>query len=205
MKKVLFFVLIGLCVFSLPAQNLNIQDLISFIELRDWSDINTVLMSKGFEYHSSGKEDIHEQTITWSYEKTWRGADDEAAAWFYLHVYDDEPELIIYEFFNDRSYKTIIQSMSKFSFVKYDQEIEDKKITISYKNANYYVKIAQKQEEKDYGETITCYQIYIIKRGGRLDGQNGNKEYVDEDGNNITYTRKDGKINGLVVEDGEVE
>lgn len=200
---VLLFVCLGVSVTN--AQNINTQDIVSLLEKKDWSDVNAFLIKKGFEYHTSERKNFHEQTITWSFEKSW---DDAASAWFYLSVYDDEPILISYNFFNEKSYKSITQTLAKSSFLKYDQKVEDKEMTIFYKNASYYLSIAQEQRDRMYGDgTMTGYHVYLYKRGGRLDDDNGKKEEEDEDGNIITYTLKDGKINGLVEvkdEDGNL-
>ena len=199
MKKttLIFILTIILCIPTLNAQNLNVQDLVSILNKKSWSDVDAFLSNKGFTFHTSDKTDAHNQTITWSYDKNWS---DAASAWFYLSVYDNKPIKVMYTVSNDKSYKSMTRSLGNSSFTKYDQLAEDKSITTFYKNSKYYLSIEQEQRDRLYGDgTQTVYNIILFQKGGKADSQNGKKEEIDIDGNTIEYTLQDGKINGQVV------
>lgn len=200
MKKSSFFVCLICMALGVSAQNLTITDLTNVLGKKNVETLDQYMSGKGWTYYNSERENSMEQNITWSYGKN--RYSDEAKGWLVVYLYDGNPATIVYNFFNEKSYNTIKNSLSSNGFKTYNSEILDGGTSLYYKNASYYVQI--NTSKRDYS---TQYVVRVLKKGCHYDSENGKKTEELDDGGYAEYTLKDGKISGQVKlydEDGNL-
>lgn len=199
MKRIFFYItLLFLCSFEGIAQKLSLTDLTTLCSKKNWEDINQALLAKGWEYYDSEKGNTYKyNTITWSFGK--EHYNDEAQAWFYLYTYEGFPNKVSYSVFNKESYSLIQNSISSGGFKLIKSDIEDNEVISKYGNNTYTVEIkTEKRKDNDWSKnSITAYNITVIKKSGIYDADNGKKtEYYYDDNIKAEYTLLNGKING---------
>ena len=192
--------LLGLSLFlvvSLNAQELRISDLVRICNQQDWTEVNQILMSKGWEYYSSdNNDDEGYSTITWSYNKSYN---NESEAWFWLYVYENKPGGLIYKVFNRPSYDIINNNLKSAGFKIEDSDISSSGINSKYQSSSFYleVSIANKEKGETYNKTtISTYTFDLIKKNSIFDSENGEKFETYDDGTSSRYTLKNGVIDG---------
>ena len=120
MKKViaLFLLFFDLCFIN--AQSLSIGDLQTAVSATDWSEVNKMLIAKGWDFYDSEKDVGNGYgRVTWTYEKNIY--DDKATAWFYF--YQGSPiSTIAIQFSNLGAYEKIQSHLDDYGykFVKSD-------------------------------------------------------------------------------------
>lgn len=192
-------------------QKITLSELQGFSSNKNWEITNKSLLSKKWDFYNSTKgDDEHYDVIQWSFARN-HYDDKKAQAWVYLYNYDGLPNKIMYRF-REKDYYISIQSQLKtFAYNLTDESIFDERVTATYENKDYILKIAYNREssdkdvENDYGysndgnnkKTFTVYEISIFKRGGIYDPNNGLKKEYDEEGNlTFEYFLKNNKIEG---------
>jgi antitoxin component YwqK of YwqJK toxin-antitoxin module len=193
---------------ALFAQRITLNELQLFCTNKNWETTNKNLLLQKWDYYNSTKgDDEHYDIITWANGRNYTN-DTKATAWLYLYNYDDLPSRIMYRF-RQKEYYTAIQSQLKtFGYALTDESIYDEKVTATYENATFVLKIAYKREvdeEDDYyystvqnsKRTFTVYEATIFKKGGVYDPNNGFKKDYDEDGTlAFEYFLKNSKLEG---------
>jgi antitoxin component YwqK of YwqJK toxin-antitoxin module len=202
MKRIVpYLILLLLCSTSLYAQKLTLTDLTALCSKKNWEDVNQSLLIKKWEYYDSKKGDNYKySTITWSYSKEYYN--DAAQGWFYLYTFEGFPNKISYSVFNKESYTTIQNSISSAGFKLINSEIEDNEIISTYSNTNYTLEISTEKREKSdnswENQSITAYNITLIKKTGIYDPENGKKTDSYYDGTiKSEYSLVNGKLNGF--------
>lgn len=201
MKKILNVIILICVAQKLFSQNLSLNELFTLCNKSDWDIVNEYMLKKGWDYHQSSKgDDEHYNTITWSYNKD--SYSDKAQGWFYLYTYEGMPNKISYSFFNKPSYNTIKTGITSAGMKLIDNSIEDNEIIVKYSNSNFIVtlKTAKREKEESYysDNSITAYNVIVIKKSGIYDKDNGLKKTYDVYGNlESEYTLKEGVINGI--------
>lgn len=193
------------------AQRITLGELQVFCSNKNWETTNKTLLAQKWDYYNSKEgDDEHYNVITWSYGRNYYD-DSKASGWIYLENYDGLPNKIMYRF-RQREYYTAIQSQLKtFAYVLTDESIFDERVTTTYENKQFILKIAYNREEdsstdddydyyensNNYKKTYTVYEVSIFKKGGVYDPNNGFKKEYDEDGNlQYEFFLKNGKIEG---------
>lgn len=210
MKNIVFLTLF-LSVFTSNAQRISLNELQTFCSNKNWETTNKTLLAQKWDYYNSKEgDDEHYNIITWAYGRNYYD-DSKASGWIYLDNYDGLPNKIKYRF-RQKEYYTAIQSQLKtFAYILIDESIFDERVTTTYENKQFILKIAYNREEDDkendysnfnnYKKTFTVYEVSIFKKGGVYDPNNGLKKEYDEDGNlTFEYVLKNGKYEGLMKE-----
>lgn len=192
----ILFPLIGL------SQKLTISDLTLLCSKKTWSEVNSIITKKGWNYHSSEQGDFESfNEVNWAYDLNMY--DDKAKGWVTLYTYEGLPSKISYEVFNKNSFTIIENSIKAAGFKVTTTEILDNQVLAEYANKECYLNISYStiEDEDDYTSNLTSYSILITKKGSYYDEDNGEKNEYDDDYNLIqTYNLKDGKMNGLSTE-----
>lgn len=182
------------------SQKLTLTDLTNLCNKKDWEDINQTLLAKNWTYYNSEKGNTYKyNTITWSFNK--EEYNDKAQGWVYLYTYDGFPNKISYTVSNKESYSLIQNSILPSGFKLTNSEIEDNKVTSTYENVLYSLKIETEQrKDNDWiDRSITAYNITLIKKAGIYDEENGEKtDYYYGDIKKAEYNLSNGKINGQI-------
>ncbi len=201
------FLFIPICFFStvLYSQNITLNDLFSFCNKANWDEVNEIILKKGWEYHESAKgDDTHYNTITWSFKKERYG--EKAQGWFKLFTYEGLPNKVSLSFFNKPAYNQIKNAVTASGMKSMGNEIDDNKITANYANDKFIVTIQtakrENESENDYGmsqsNSLTAYNIIVVKKEGVFDNDNGLKKSYDNDGNMVSeFTLKAAKLEGI--------
>ena len=177
------------------AQRITLAELQVFCSNKNWETTNKTLLSQKWDYYNSKEgDDEHYNVITWAYGRNYYD-NSKASGWIYLENYDGLPNKIMYRF-RQREYYTAIQSQLKtFAYVLTDESIFDERVTTTYENKQFILKIAYNREEdssndndydyyentNNYKKTYTVYEVSIFKKGGLYDPNNGFKKEYDED------------------------
>ena len=194
----ILFPLIGL------SQKLTISDLTLLCSKKTWSEVNSIITKKGWNYHSSEQGDFESfNEVNWAYDLNMY--DDKAKGWVTLYTYEGLPSKISYEVFNKNSFTIIENSIKAAGFKVTTTEILDNQVLAEYANKEYYLTVSYSTIEDDddyyYTSNRTAYTILITKKGTIYDDDNGEKSEFDDDLNLArTYNLKDGKLNGLSTE-----
>lgn len=195
----LLFPIIGL------SQKLTISDLTVLCSKKTWSEVNSIITKKGWNYHSSEQGDFESfNEVNWAFELN--RYDDKAKGWVTLYTYEGLPSKISYEVFNKNSFTIIENSIKAAGFKLTTTEILDNEVIAEYANKEYYLTVSYSTIEDDdddyfYTSNRTAYTILITKKGTIYDDDNGEKNEYDDDFNLVrTYNLKDGKLNGLSTE-----
>lgn len=201
MKTVLIafilFPLIGL------SQKLTISDLTLLCSKKTWSEVNSIITKKGWNYHSSEQGDFESfNEVNWAYDLNMY--DDKAKGWVTLYTYEGLPSKISYEVFNKNSFTIIENSIKAAGFKVTSTEILDNQVIAEYANKEYYLTVSYSTIEDDdyyYTSNRTAYTILITKKGTIYDDENGEKSEFDDELNLARiYNLKDGKLNGVSTE-----
>lgn len=207
----LFFIITLTFCHIVIAQKISLNEIQTFCSNKNWETTNKTLLAQKWDYYDSEKgDDEHYDIITWAYGRNLYD-DSRATGWVYLYNYDGLPNKIMYRF-RQKEYYTSIQSQLKtFAYTLTDESIFDERVTATYENKGFVLKIAYNREQDDkdndddygysssrnYKKTYTVYEVSIYKKGGVYDPNNGNKKDYDEDGNLIfEYFLRNSKIEG---------
>lgn len=187
---------------ELSSQNLRLQNLQTICEFKDWNRTNQYLVNKGWEYYESEKgSKVNYNTITWAFDKNYN---DAASGWFYLYTFEGFPNKIRFEFFNGSVYKSFLRDLTNYGYKPLKNDIEDNQIINKYGNNKYILEITvSKREKENYSnESLTSYQIELIKKESVYDPYNGIKKeyYPNSDKLKYEYTLKNNQIEGWVKE-----
>lgn len=183
------------------AQKISLVELHNMSSNKNWETTNKYLLSKGWDYNRSEKgDDENYNSISWAYNK--HGYEKEKAkAWMYVYTYAGLPNKVLYRF-REKDFYTAIRQQLKISVYKLqDEEILDNRVIATYSNASFILEISYSREndEDEYGESYTVYEVTVFKKGGIYDPNNGSKKEYDENGNiKSEYSLKEGVIHGLV-------
>jgi antitoxin component YwqK of YwqJK toxin-antitoxin module len=198
MRKVSLFIFLSFlfCSFCL-GQKITLNDLIVLNKKKNWEEVNTVLLNKGWTYFSSSKGDEENyNTIVWSFEK--ERYSDKAKGWFWLFTYEDVPSKISYTVHNKPSYTLIQNSLSSNGFKLVSNEIEDDEIIAKYQSNDFEISCRTIKLENDYSASTTGYEFILITRSGIYDPDNGFKKGYYESGElKQEINLKNGELNGL--------
>ena len=199
LKKVrinLFFFLLPFI--GLQAQGLTTAELLQISNRSNWEEVNTFLLSKGWEYYDSaaGSEENY-STVTWVHSKNFN--DDKAAGWLYLYTCSGYPNKVKYHFVRKSNYNTFKNSLASSGFKYVDTEIGDDFVISNYSNLKFNISLSYAKDEQDeYSDaSVTSYTVTLIKKYGKYDLANGVKKEYDDNGTVVKeYELKDGKLHG---------
>lgn len=195
---------LSLCVFLLLhsfsfSQDLTIEDLQSILEKNNWTEANTLLSKKGWEYNSSKKGEDGYNGITWSYNLD--RSNNKAESWIKLYTFNGIPGKIKYDVFNKSSYEKIQSELTDYGYSYLKDEIENESVSTNYKNGNFWLEITSdnsKNKDSSNLQTIISHSFKLINKGSVYDQNNGLKlTYHTNDTIKEKYTLKDGLINGI--------
>ena len=209
MKAKIVAIILLFLTFSSVAQNLTLAELQKLCT-SSWDVGNKTLINKGWEYHDSERDYTHGcATITYAYDKDIYDS-ERASAWFYFYTNGSKVEQVVYSA-TETAYKNINSSLTANGYKQIDNEIGNKRITTTYSSKSFILTIKTTTQERAYGGgTFAHHLIYVVRKGGLYDEDNGDKVDYYYDGSTVKrrYTLKDGKINGKVTEyfmDGSIE
>lgn len=196
---------------NMLAQRILLSELQTFCSNKNWETTNKTLLAQKWDYYNSEKgDDEHYDIITWAFGRNLYD-NAKATGWMFLYNYDGLPNKIMYRFRQKEYYSSIQSQLKTFAYVLTDESIFDERVTATYENRDFILKIAYTREEDssnddDYGynnysnnykKTYTVYEVNIYKKGGIYDPNNGLKKDYDEDGNlTHEYFLKNGKLEG---------
>ncbi len=197
-KQNIFFLLISFALNNGYCQNLSVSEITALCSKSNWETINNHLITKGWAYYeSSTSEDYKINTITWSYEKEYYS--EKALGWFYVYSFENAPMKISFNFFNLKSYNSILGSIGPAGYKLIDSKIGDNSITLTYLNQNYILTIStsKRNSESDNDVSSTSYEVTVKKKNSYFDYDNGiKKEYFPDGTLKKEYTLTNGKLNG---------
>ena len=188
-------------------QNLTANDLISFCSKKNWEEVNQKLVTLGWNFNDSKKNNITEyNTISWSFKKN--EFEDKAQGWFYLLTLDNNPEIVIYSIFNKNSYLLLTNSLIKSGFKLVNNSIEDNEINSKYSNLKYELLITTKKITSDdlLSSSKTGYTV-TLHRKNNLELKNSDlnvskSKYFIYKINNECYT-EDPNCQSTILIDGK--
>jgi antitoxin component YwqK of YwqJK toxin-antitoxin module len=198
MRKIYSFLLLALLLTNFClGQKITLNDLIVLNKKKNWEEVNSFLLNKGWTYFSSSKGDEENyNTIVWSFEK--ERYSDKAKGWFRLFTYEDVPSKISYTVHNKPSYTLIQNSLSSNGFKLVSNEIEDDEIIAKYQSNDFEISCRTIKLENDYSASTTGYEFILIARSGIYDPDNGFKKiYYDNGELKQEVNLKNGELNGL--------
>ncbi|MDK2772896.1 MAG: hypothetical protein KYX68_11825 [Flavobacterium sp.] len=114
----------------------------------------------------------------------------------------------MYRFRQKEFYSNIISQLKSFGYHQTDESIFDERVTATYQNKGFVLKIAYNRESDEtdnddyyysssYKKTYTVYEVSIYKKGGVYDPDNGfKKEYYDGGALHSEFFLKNGKMEG---------
>ncbi len=198
MKKIITLFLFCAIVISTSAQNLTLSELQNLCKLSNWENGANTLTRKGWEYHDSKRGDTYEySTISYAHSKDeWNGK--YASAWFQFYTYNNRVERIAYQP-TDNAFKAIKASLASNGYKQIDNQIYNNFISTTYNSPSFTLVIETTTQERMYGNgTIVSYNIYLTRKGGIYDDDNGEKViyYYGTSTVKERYTLKNGKRNG---------
>lgn len=178
-------------------QKVTLNDLLALNKKKNWEEVNTILLNKGWTYFSSTKGDEeHYNTIVWSFGK--ERYNDKAQGWIHLYTYEDIPAKILYTVYNRPAYTLIQNSLATAGFKLLNNEIEDDAIITTYQNKDFEITCSTIKIENDYSATSTGYNFLVINRSGIYDPNNGFKKIYYENGVlKQEVNLKNGNLHGL--------
>jgi len=189
--------------FQINAQGLTLDQLISF-QKKDVSEINDILISKGWSFSNSTEETTDNYGVTkWSYEKN-KWEEGKAQAWLTQSFGQDLPSRIVYQISSKPVYLAIKQSMILYRMRKVNSKVGDNKIITDYQGKSYTVRIenVNNQSNDISYHTITIfakvdYENMMLSKSlesfeESTENDNSSSQTVkDIDGNDYTKVRID--------------
>ncbi|MBP5457907.1 MAG: hypothetical protein J6Y37_15565 [Paludibacteraceae bacterium] len=163
MKKViaLFFFFFDLCFIN--AQSLSIAELQTAASATDWSEVNKMLIAKGWDFYDSekGSENGYGK-VTWTYEKN--KYDDKAVAWFYFYQGEGRSKIAV-QLSNLSAYEKIQSHLDDYGYKLEKSDIDDSIVTIYYANSEYNISLKSKKGKKDgYESSQSVYFVNVSKK-----------------------------------------
>jgi antitoxin component YwqK of YwqJK toxin-antitoxin module len=182
MRKIYSFLLLALLLANFClGQKITLNDLIVLNKKKNWEEVNSVLLSKGWTYFSSAKGDEeHYNSIDWSFDK--ERYSDKAKGWIRLFTYEDIPNKISYTVSNKPAYTIIQNSLASSGFKLVSNKIEDDEIIATYQNNDFEISCRTIKLENDYSASTTGYEFILINKRGIYDPDNGFKKIYYESG-----------------------
>lgn len=162
LKQLLLIILISQTCIS---QNLKITDLTTLCNKKNWEGVNQNLIAKGWNFYESKKGDSFEyNTITWSFKKD--NYNDKAQGWLHLYTIENNPNKIVYSFFNKASYLVFKNSIAPAGFKLVDNTIEDNELVSTYSSSLFDLNVTTKKITDDdlLNSSKTGYVIIISKK-----------------------------------------
>lgn len=146
---------------KLYAQALTLDQLISF-QKKNVSEINDILISKGWNFNSSTDEteDDYGETI-WSFSKS-RCEDNTDETYLTLWFGSDYPNQIGYQTSSKSVYLSIKESIIKYGMKIVNSKVGDDQILTDYQGKNYTVRI-EYENKSTYSITIYTNSFYETK------------------------------------------
>lgn len=223
MNKISLFLVFFLCLCfnTLKAQKLSLSELQNLASNKNWETTNKFLLAKKWDYYNSEQGDNENyDNISWAFGRNLYD-NNKASGWFYVFNFEDLPHKIMYRFRQKEYYTSIISQLKAFGYKQIDESIFDERVTATYQNKGFVLKIAYNRETDEsndddsyyyssssYKKTYTVYEVSIYKKGGVYDPNNGfKKEYHDNGTLQAEYFLRNGKIDGEVKtynEDGTI-
>ena len=146
--------------FQINAQGLTLDQLISF-QKKDVSEINDILIGKGWSFSNSTEETTDNYGVTkWSYDKN-KWEEGKAQAWLTQSFGQDLPSRIVYQISSKPVYLAIKQSIISYKMRKVNSKVGDNKIITDYQGKNYTVRIESINNESN---DISYYTITIFAK-----------------------------------------
>ena len=125
---------------EISAQSLTLDQLILF-QKKDVSEINDILVSKGWVFSNSTDETDDNYGITkWSYDKN-KWEEGKAQAWLTQSFAEDCPSRIVYQISSKQVYVAIKQSITSYGMKKIESKVGENIISTVYQGKNYIVRI----------------------------------------------------------------
>ena len=201
MRKIFLYCAAMFVAYSSVAQDLTLAELQRLCN-SSWDNGNKTLINKGWEYHDSERDYARGcATITYAFDKNMYDS-ERASAWFYFYTSDSKVEQVVYSA-TESAYKNINASLSANGYKQINNDIGYKQITTTYSSKSFILTIKTTTQERAYGGgTFANHLIYVVRKGGLYDEDNGEKVdyYYGSSTVKRRYTLKDGKINGKVTE-----
>jgi len=152
---ILLMFILAILPFKINAQGLTLDQLISF-QKKDISEVNDILISKGWSFSNSKKETTVEDGFTrWSYDKI---LGQGAQAWITKFFAENTSSRIGYQFVSKQDYLALKKSIISYGMKKLDSKVGDNYIMTYYVGKNYAVRIINVIKESD----TDSYYIFTI-------------------------------------------
>lgn len=201
MRKIFLYCAAMFVAYSSVAQDLTLAELQRLCN-SSWDNGNKTLINKGWEYHDSERDYARGcATITYAFDKNMYDS-ERSSAWFYFYTSDSKVEQVVYSA-TESAYKNINASLSANGYKQINNDIGYKQITTTYSSKSFILTIKTTTQERAYGGgTFANHLIYVVRKGGLYDEDNGEKVdyYYGSSTVKRRYTLKDGKTNGKVTE-----
>ena len=187
------------------SQSFSLGDMLTLASYENWSDANTFLINRGWEYYGSeGSDGLSDFTVTWSFERSsYDGT--KATAWVDWSMIN----LILYttpyvkiQVHTQESYKKIHGSLSSYGFRLDETEVKEGKAVSTYKTDKYTLYESTRSSDNYYSGPSNIYVFELYMNFEYSPSQNGYKKVYFEGTNNLkmTYTLVKGKKHGLYTE-----
>jgi len=192
--------LLLLIINSCLGQNVSLNDLFIICRKPNWTEVNDLMIKKGWEYYESKEGDSENyNTIVWSFNKS--DYSEKAQGWLNLYTVDNVPQRVKCDFFNKQTYESLQKNISALKLNQVNSAIKDDYIQTQYSNSefNVVIKISKVEKGDSFEEvTMPAYSIAVVKKNGVYDEYNGVKRTYYDDGTlKNEYTLKNGFINGV--------
>ena len=162
-RLLLIFTIVCIAIASVKAQRIGFQDLLSFAGKKDWTEVNSILAARGWEFDESSSETVNRYgQIGWSYEKSdW---DNTAEEWLRIYTHEETVVSVWFQTGVVSRYKAILTAARSNGFKKSGSSIENGEIITLLKKRKWILKIKSKIQKEEYSDrTSTIYTFTISK------------------------------------------
>jgi len=190
------------------SQSFSLGDMLTLASYENWSDANTFLINRGWEYYGSeGSDGFSDFTVTWSFERSSYDGTKATAwvDWSMINLLLYTTPYVKIQVHTQESYKKIHGSLSSYGFRLDETEVKEGKAVSTYKTDKYTLYESTKSSDDYYSGPSNIYVFELYMNFEYSPSQNGFKKEYFDDSNQMkaSYTLVKGKMHGIYTEYNE--